>query len=872
MEKDKKVIYPMMIEINNTVKDTLYYISLPKVVKDKWIELERKSKSNYNVAYNLPTVTLKNMISTYLDGVIDMSPVSSSSDDKKWLVSFKKVNIKIVLSCFKIWIDEFYIKGTVGKDFKRKNGEKDGQVLQLAEELISLITPNIFGEVIIEEVVLFQDGAAVSKEAYQLYPLRVVNYLIGKNIMFKGIEAKLLYSSRNELVTDTRIFHNNDDYYSFLIKLTIQTLPPHNKAYLNVDLSVRRWISRNEKGDGHIYLPNDKNCYIRVRNDRMQSIKTEYNYTGKDNVWKGIDYRCFNECQVDSNIPNFKEVMERPADFNRGRVGDVLIPYEEGIRYIKTSVKAGVTFVDRKIAFEYIKKHVFEMDGIVSEVQAVSTNIRRIVQNKRKSFNVNSDTISIDSDIFIRQLDKAIGGEKATIEIYAEAEVKDALEEKLNNYLRDRSKHEIKCCKLPGLSDPLSKTSNSKSENIPGFEMRVDEIAQKLKKVNTPTIALVAIHDKDYYKELDKKINLDPKYAIRCGFAQTGRLTQFITFEQFEKQENQIIRKKGINEKKKANALQNDSKAQANNRKDSLNKAVEGALLDSFRQFGVVFDYESNKHMSNKKIVGLHVCNYKKTYYGNIPLLPIIITYDVANSRVMAFCELVDRVDLPYWKVILGLSKLAYAKNVSDLVKEIYSTTVYRRLEKIINKDDSDTIIVIDADGTSRRIVKGISNSEIEKAEKNEYDQMVNLLVPEDKVVDLRKSKKGFSLIRIRHNVEVPSYITMEKKMENEEFIQQSGLFKYNNIYYSIDGRPSHENVTYYKERSKATDPDAFSHRNAVEIYPIFVSGDETTHDKNEEIAVGIIDMLREASIQFTAQKTILPLPLHLAEKMEEYI
>lgn len=71
---------------------------------------------------------------------------------------------------------------------------------------------------------------------------------------------------------------------------------------------------------------------------------------------------------------------------------------------------------------------------------------------------------------------------------------------------------------------------------------------------------------------------------------------------------------------------------------------------------------------------------------------------------------------------------------------------------------------------------------------------------------------------------------------------------------------------------SKAIDKASFSHRNAIEIYPMYVLGEEKNHEDNERIAVGIVGMLRGASIQFTSQKTILPLPLHLAEKMEEYI
>jgi hypothetical protein len=876
MDKEKKLIYPMMIELNETIKDTLYYLPLPKTVKDKWIELERRVKPTFNQAYNLPTITLKNIMSTYLDGVIDMSPVSSSSEDKKWLVSFRNFNIKIVLSCFKIWIDEFYIYGVIAKDSKRKKGDDEG-VCKLAEELKMLMTTDLFQEVISEEITLFQNGYAVSKEAYQLYPLRIVSHLMGKTLFIKGIENKLLYSSRNEIITDSHTLHNEEDYYSFLIKLSVQTLPPDNKAYLNIDLSVRRWICRNEKNDGNIYLANDKNCYIRVKDDRLQSIKTEYNHDDKENIWKSIDYRCFNECQVDSNIPGFTDVLKKPGEYNKGKVGDVLIPYEEGIPYIDTSVKAGVSFMDRKTAFEYVRKHVFELDSISSNIEAI--NIKRTVLNRKKDFS-EEDPGKIDSEVFLKQLEKALSSEKLTIEIYAEAELSEALMNKLGEYLKNNSLHEIKCCELNDIGDPLVSTSTSKKENIPGVEEKVKDIIQRLDKVNAPTLALIAIHNKDYFeklerelqKKLKKRIDLDPKKAIRCGFAETGRLTQFITFEEFENQEKESIKRNERYEKKKMNALVSGKPIKAQNKTDKLNLVIEGSVRDGFRQLGIVYDYEINKHMKGKKIVGVHACNYKKTLYGSIPLFPIIITYDVDSSMVTAYCELVDKVDLPYWKVILGLSKLALKRDTSDLAKTISNTTTYRRLERIINKSDSDTVIIVDANGTSRQIIKGIANSEIEKKDKNKFDQIEKLFVMENKDINLTESKKELAIIRIRHNDEVPTYFTMDKVVDSEKLSQNSGIFKYDKVYYSIDQKPLHEDKTYIKEASKAIDISSFSHRNILEIYPMYISGDEKNHEINEEIAVGIVDMLRSASIQFSSQKTVLPLTLHLAEKMEEYI
>ena len=848
MEKDKKVIYPMMIELDELVKENIYYIELPLEIKEKWVKLEKKS--NNKQVFNLPTSTLQKMLNNYLEGIVDMAPISENSDDSKWIACFKEVNIDILVNCFKIWVDEFYVKGTISKERNRKNGSDEG-VKKLAEELKSMLNKSSFMNILKEEVILFENGIVETNKAYKLYPLKIIDSLIGKIINIGGKESKLIFSSQNELVTDTKVFHVNEDYYSFVIKLTVQTLPPNNKAYLNVDISIRRWICRNSNKEGNNYIGNSKICYIRVKDDRMQCIKTNYSFKSKKNVWDEIDSRCFNECQVESEINDFTDVLKESYRYNNGKVGDILIPYQEGIVGIDTSINGGITFLDRKIIFDFIREKVLGDNSNKNIIEA--ENIRKPVQSVKNTFVITSDDQknidleSVDKEKFIDQLDKALLGEAANIEIYADEKVKKSLEEYLRVFVGNNSKHKITICEYTDIFDELEKTPDSRWNNIPGFEIRVGEIAKLINKVNTPTISFVAIHDAKYFgkKKGSEKIDVDPKKAIRAGFAETGRLTQFITFEEFDKQEKLIKKEKN-----------------KTNKKDGVNKAVEGTILDGFRQLGIVVDYSNNKKMKNKDIVGVHICNSKKTLYGGIKQFPIIITYDVENSVIKAYCELIENVDIPYWKAILGISKLSLKKDIYELNKTISSTSTYRRLDRIINKLEKDVVIIIDANGTSRKFVKGISNSEISKMDKDEYNQLKRLLIEDNREIELSKLDKEVDIIRLRHNEEIPSYIVREK--DDKMFSGTSGLFKYKEIYYSLDSKPLNEHSSYKKSESKAFKETRYSHRNIVELYPMYSSRDENT-------AIGIVHLLRGASIQFNSQLTVLPLPLHMASKMEEY-
>lgn len=843
MTSKKSYIHPLLIELNETVKDTVYFLALPKSIKDKWIQLERKSKLSYNSKYNLPTNTLKELFSTFSGGVVAMNPVSEQTDDTRWLASFTAINVNIVVNCFKIWVEEFYVHGSI-VNYKRRNGDIE-EVSKLAKELIELLKTDSFEPVYSKEIVLFDNGKAVNNYAYQLYPLRVVDGLIGKRMTLKGVDTKLLYSSNNELITDTKDFHYKNDFYSFVVNLSVQTLPPVNKAYLKVAVSVRRWICRNSKGSD-IFLPNNKNCYVRVNNDRMQVMRTVYNREIAKNQWNSSDLRCFDAIRVSSELPNFTDVLAKPEEYNQGGIGDVLIPYEEGLQGITTQVKSGSAFVDRDEFFKVIKEQIYHLDGITSNV--IAEQVKKTVQNRKKDF-IKKVGNEINSDVFLTQLNKALDKEKLTIEIYAESEMRKEILDYLQLYFGKNTKHEINCYH-PKFYEELDKTSMSKSENLPGFEKRIKEITDDLNHVSTPTLALVAIHDKNYYKRLNYKINLDPKDAIRAGFAKTGRLTQFITFEEFENQQKEKLPAE----------------------KTAINQTVQGAVLDGFRQLGITFNYENNSRLKGKKITGVHICNHKRTKYLSIPPFPIIVTYNIDQSRLMVYSDLIDKVEVPYWKGMLALAELATERDRSIIKKNLSNTSLYRRLNRLINDDDKDHVIIFDANGTSRKRIKGIANSNLDSAEKNKFQYVSKILLTDNQILDFSEAKNKISVIRLRHNNEVSSYIPMKNESDASKYKQVSGLFKLDKVYYSIDGRPQHESKVYDKDRSKSTSSLFFSHRNMVEIYPIYVSGDEISSMENELEAVGIVDVFREASLQYTTQKTVLPFPLHLAMKMEEYI
>ena len=861
--KKDKIIYPMMFKIENKIEEDIYYLQLPKIIKDKWIELEKASKFINLSEFNLPINTLRKMLNTHLDGIIDMDKVSTYSNDTKWIKSFKEINLKRILICFSIWIEEFYIKGSLDNNKKRKNGI-DKSVNKLANELISLLKEENFEKCKKTRVILFENGKSVNNEGFTLYPLKIIHDLMGKKININGVNTKLLYSSKNELITDTRDIYSKKSFISFVIKLSVQTLSPKNQAYLNIDLSIRRW-SNNIKNISVGYLPTNKNCYIRVASDRMQMLAGGYNYQSKKLIWNDIDYRCFKECHISCEIPEFMDVLSDLDKYNNARINDVLVPYKDDITWLTTKYDAGVTFSDRDVIFKYISDYLGEngYSNNLVEAKAVKTvrftNLN-IFEKKKKGY-------EFDKELFLQQLDKSIDNNVLTIEVYIDEEIiqtidaniniidefKSEISQYLNKYIGN-SKHRIVFQSKCNITKRLNKTEQSKKNNLIGFENRINEINKELNKVKGPTLAFVIINDKEYYKKLDKDILLDPKYAIRCGFAQMGRLTQFITIESYYKEYKRLNNfNEGIDNKKEEGSKEN--------------KILKSGILDGFRQLGVVYDYSNNKRLKDKDIVGIHISNYKKTIYNNIiGQFPIIVRYDVENSKIYAYCDLVDKVEVPYWKLNLELAALGANKNISDLIKQNMSyTSLSRRLDRIVNKSKKEAIIIIDANGTSRSFIKGIANTEIEKANRDIKKESYKLLIKEDQIIELN-DLSNISLIRIRHNNEVPSYIPIKN---GENYLQTSGIYKYEDLFYLIESRPKHEGKVYESNETKVDSTRSFSHRNMMEVFPMYISN--KSEEKELEV-VSIVKKLKSSSIQFDSRETILPLPLHLALKSEEYL
>ena len=137
-------------------------------------------------------------------------------------------------------------------------------------------------------------------------------------------------------------------------------------------------------------------------------------------------------------------------------------------------------------------------------------------------------------------------------------------------------------------------------------------------------------------------------------------------------------------------------------------------------------------------------------------------------------------------------------------------------------------------------------------------------------MVTLSLLGSGLRIIRIRSNEEVPDYFTnlrVDSSEEKPRYMSASGVFRYDDNFYGIAARPQDPDYLNSFRYSKIDHPgQRFAEKDMIEFYPLQLQ-------PNDNVNRWILhtNALRHIPIQYN-QSTILPLPLHLAKGLEEYL
>lgn len=375
----------------------------------------------------------------------------------------------------------------------------------------------------------------------------------------------------------------------------------------------------------------------------------------------------------------------------------------------------------------------------------------------------------------------------------------------------------------------------------------INKVSDHIPKATELTGSIIILPDKDNYSTAG-----DPKNALRAGFVDTNRLTQFIT------------------------PYSEDEKETAKEHR------IDAAIMDLLRQFGYTKEVSAQRAEKNKiystDVIGIHLFKQLEPLYGRgskdrARFLPVYITYNFANGQVFADCDLFENRHIPYGEALILLSKLSrsadFVKKCNDALRNGIKNKMlgYKNLYR-----NKDALILVHATGDTRTIWPGISDKCI-----SEYDYISDYC-PKEIDIGTNKVKHltnftgtGVRVMRLRLNRgsgEVPDYFTKLKNELDGVFASAQGIFPYNKIYWVVEGRPNDSEYKSSYIKSRSDDPkQSFNERGLVEIYPMQIQSD----DKVEEW-VRYTNLLREPMPEYKGNALKLPAPLQFAKLMEEYL
>lgn len=812
-----KTIKAQGFSIKENLDITLYKIDFP----EKWFE--EFYNNFFDGRYNkklIKTTNFRKIIKSISRNIVYVGDLYSFNFDKTFIISKEKIDKDNLVFAIKEWgeIAKTSLKNLdLRKEFKNWLAEIDYDDLGEYEKKTYKLTD--------------ENGNVSDSKIYDILPNLLANKVVDNGINIAGRHIEFYYAGDKKVISNPRLIEYRNDNASLSINFSIQTTPYNRKPIIIYSTNITRWVKKCFNKE----IMKRRNTKVYAEIDDKTLYPLELTFDKGLIKWEMVSLELLNRIYPSLKVPEAYEFYQNPVKYFENSEINLYMNHRLEMGKV-TSIKSGLPMSDKyDIHFNLLEilkeNYVYDMDEF---------------EQIRLKLKFNKD-IDIDKNIleFREKLFNATGKKQINIDVYYEydTEIVDIVERKLKENFGIGSDFEKLDdfqvnISLNRLSDILKPLDESLSE-IDRHEKRIIEIKERIKKKDGITACLVILpyEDSDGNKYFSEES--DPKYAIRAGFASIGYLTQFLTPELSE----------------------------------NVNYRVEGALLDLYRQLGYFETCSKVKKNANVDymipVTALHIINYKKTPYGNTERALVSLTMSPKEGKIFVECPALWLGRKLYWEACLAFQEIATKEGKSKFSKTRVNSDIKSKVIQLYKTSQEKHLMLIESNGVVRRDWKYIADSELSKQEKTgEY--RVNKInfssYDSESGIDTREYNSELRIVRVRVNEEVPSYITPKK--ESGQCESKSSLFKYNNVFYGIGERP---NDKLYKNTFKAIskingDNKECKLMDMIEIYPILLKEDDLANEW-----AYIVNKYRDAAHQYKGVLK-LPLPMHLAYKLEEYI
>lgn len=834
MGRQYESIQPLSFSLPSSLPWKGWLLQIP----ESWKAALSTLTNNLNRDRQLPLKDLNAVLQLLIADLFCVVPGAGRSDSRDWLVSEQPINTNIIALIAKAWVKETFTKVTEQEKSTVMNALKGDDIAWIPLEL---------------DLAAWQAGPNQTAQTsngllWQLLPAFAANQFGDHQIDF-GVEGKrdLFRAPADagiELISWTpfQLRTNAQSYpWSCVITFSVQTIAfdPHPRLYC--DFSIRRWVI-----DPETYFRRDKpTVYLTAQVPWIEGLTSNpHSFQTTKIIRKSGTPPTLHPLDKVSSILTTLDVQRTLPDFNARRFQAML---DEGIavtfsnRMSPQYHEMGIGFMpkDREFLFEQVSEQLKPYFGVSQQYsrkhrEPSNPKVFKAEQDKYRLKNPKTQTAS-DSHRFRRKRLAEAMGESVVFEVlYQDEATSSVFCQTIAQYFSLPScdpgmyalpelKITLRLLPLGSLGGQLrldSRFSKHQQRARQAVDERLDEISTNLGKVDLPTLSFVELQGEEHFDHLGQ--DTDPKNTLRIGLARSGRHSQFF-----------------------------DADSLAPSEQRALN-----SLLDGLRQWGIKPPLPMMDGLPPSLfVVGLHVItqNRNTSASGKRQIFPVFVGLEIdpfTENKGIPYARIPGSKDwIRYDQALLQLGSETVTgygsdEQANDFIKQIIQSL----------PDLGNTVLLCDAQN-ARHVWKFLRYGTLTRDRISFNGEQP---YPITQLAGLR-----IALIRSSERHETPQWIVPDGAFTK-------GIFAITDrVYASTYGMVVTQktgNFTRFQEsnyahgRKRAWNPA---------MYEITVAAMQP-QDKPDVIA-GLVHALRDCAIQFK-DATSLPLPLHLAKKMREYL
>jgi hypothetical protein len=852
-------------------------MAFPEQWKPLLLDLAKEATGRSDKPVSIPIDSLNRALRALAPDLIHIARGAHKAGELPWLYSARKLDCNALCMIFHAWV---HVAFAGASDARRCHvlSEISADALQWTTTTVNLANWHA-GD----------NGTAeiAEPDAFKLLPHYLATLISDQNASFaignetRSFRRAPLDPGQNgaELISWPPIIYEdkqrNQWPFSIVLTVTLQTVPFQSFPVVHCDLGVRRWagpkpyIPPMRRGQTSVYLLTETPWLRGFEHTHSFQVAplARKKITNEDSldahyqiVWgRGGELAAILDqlsAHRQQGFPDPQHIVDDPLKaLNVDSNPSAAIVYRHGMTP-QHRVGSGLPPADRRAIAEQLKDFLAPMFRLTDAPSRVSSVPRATVHNPFFPSTAEKRSNEKMARLYT-QCRAAIGrvcGGSLTVEIrYQRHDFVETMSRVIGEML-DMPVAPGQTCMTPELAITMNAThlgslgealnidtSRKRKQDrlLAAHNERMDLIQAEMPPATSPTITLIELGGENSFEE-----GRDPKMALRLGFARTGRLTQFFALPKNNQEDEQAD--------------------------DKLEHRAKNGFLDGLRQLGVSVDLPQMKGLPTAlNVVGLWFIqqNAPTNWTQGKTMLPVAVNLSVETGEIRATAPGLDESG---WLSYPELLKAIAAGKAKSVEKPYHAMPFVQAIIQDITAEGA-TLLLCHAQNF-RRVWPWIGNGKMIQD---------HLVFGRDSVQPI-SHWSGLRVVRIRDNQgnETPEWYAEhpDENMFDEAPGFSQGLFTMGERVFASTYQPPKtapkkaRSVSKFEEwvnttGTKAPSPSYYAWNPGLfELTVAALQPDDTP-----ELWAAFVHKLRQATLQYDAA-TALPLPLHLARGVQEYV